>query len=137
LSSSDNKDIITGLQNQLYKANNLERKENCKNAQLQKHLNSSLLSRCSFTLFVPVRTKAITYGYVDKENTYSNVGAFIVKSPSGEIYPLCSGTLITSNVFLTASHCTEYFTNSLAPQGFTAYVSFDKSIPSAIKQRTN
>lgn len=80
-------------------------------------------------LFVPVRTNAITYGYVDKDNTYSNVGAFIVKSPSGEIYPICSGTLITPNVFLTASHCTEFFTSSLAPQGYTAYVSFDKLIP--------
>ncbi|HEY0003994.1 MAG TPA: trypsin-like serine protease [Pyrinomonadaceae bacterium] len=75
------------------------------------------------------RAKAITYGYVDSNNTYSNVGAFIVKSPTGEIYPLCSGTLIAPNVFLTASHCTQYFTNTLAPQGYTAYVSFDKSIP--------
>jgi hypothetical protein len=80
-------------------------------------------------LLTPSRVKAITYGYVDSNNTYSNVGAFIVKSPTGEIYPLCSGTLITSNVFLTASHCTQYFTSTLAPQGYTAYVSFDKSIP--------
>ncbi|HUQ31666.1 MAG TPA: trypsin-like serine protease [Pyrinomonadaceae bacterium] len=77
----------------------------------------------------PSRVGAITYGYVDSNNTYSNVGAFIVKSPTGEIYPLCSGTLITPNVFLTASHCTEYFTSTLAPRGYTAYVSFDKSIP--------
>jgi Trypsin len=78
---------------------------------------------------VPFRASAITYGFVDSNNTYSNVGAFIVQSPTGEIYPLCSGTLITPNVFLTASHCTEYFTETLAPAGYTAYVSFDKSIP--------
>ena len=80
-------------------------------------------------LLVSSRVKAITYGQVDSNNTYSNVGAFIVKSPTGEIYPICTGTLITSNVFLTASHCTQYFTDTLAPQGYTAYVSFDKSIP--------
>jgi hypothetical protein len=82
------------------------------------------------SLLAPLpRVKAITYGYVDNNNTYSNVGAFIVKSPSGNIYALCSGTLITPNVFLTASHCTEYFTNTLVPLGYTAYVSFDTSIP--------
>ncbi|MFN2493916.1 MAG: trypsin-like serine protease [Pyrinomonadaceae bacterium] len=80
-------------------------------------------------LLTPPRVRAITYGFVDSNNTYSNVGAFIVKSPSGEIFPICSGTLITPNVFLTASHCTQYFTNTLAPLGYTAYVSFDKSIP--------
>jgi hypothetical protein len=78
---------------------------------------------------MPFRASAITYGFIDSNNTYSNTGTFIIQSPTGEIYPLCSGTLITPNVFLTASHCTEYFTEVLAPQGYTAYVSFDKSIP--------
>jgi Trypsin len=76
------------------------------------------------------RSHAITYGFVDSNGTYSNTGAFIVKSPStGQIFPICSGTLITSDVFLTAGHCTAFFTQELAPQGFTAYVSFDGSIP--------
>lgn len=78
----------------------------------------------------PRGTKAITYGFIDSTNTYSNVGAFIVKSPTtGQIFPICSGTMITSNVFLTASHCTIYYTQELAPKGFTAYVSLDQSIP--------
>src|SRR6266487_1284195 len=82
------------------------------------------------TLFPSQRTKAITYGFVDSNNTYSNTGAFIVKSPTtGKIFPICSGTMITSNVFLTASHCTVFFDRELAPRGYTAYVSFDKSIP--------
>jgi hypothetical protein len=80
-------------------------------------------------MLTPFRVRAITYGFVDSNNTYSNVGAFIVKSPTGEIFPICTGTLITPNVFLTASHCTQYFTNTLAPQGYTAYVTFDKLIP--------
>ena len=81
------------------------------------------------TLLTTPRVRAITYGFVDQNNTYSNVGAFIVKSPTGKIYPICTGTLIAPNVFLTASHCTQYFTDTLAPQGYTAYVSFDASIP--------
>ena len=81
-------------------------------------------------VFPPSRVRAITYGFVDTNNTYGNTGAFIVKSPSnGQIFPICSGTLIAPDVFLTASHCTEYFTDVLAPRGFTAFVSFDKSIP--------
>src|SRR5258705_704149 len=74
--------------------------------------------------------KAITYGFVDSNNTYSNVGPFIVKSPTtGQFAPMLSGTMITENVFLTASHCTIYFQQELALRGFTAYVSLDGSIP--------
>jgi hypothetical protein len=81
-------------------------------------------------LIMSPRAKAITYGFVDSNNTYSNTGAFIVKSPTtGQIFPICSGTMITSNVFLTASHCTIFYTQDLAPRGFTAYVSLDGSIP--------
>lgn len=75
------------------------------------------------------RAGAITYGTVDTNNTYSNAGTFVVQSPEGEVFPFCSGTLIAQNVFLTASHCTLYFENVLAPDGYTAYVSFDLSIP--------
>jgi hypothetical protein len=76
------------------------------------------------------RLAAITYGFVDTNNTFSNTGAFIVKSPTtGYIYPICTGTLISASVYLTASHCTAYFEQDLAPRGYQAYVSFDKSIP--------
>ena len=81
------------------------------------------------SLILPKAT-AITYGFVDSNNTFSNTGAFIVKSSStGEIFPICSGTMITANVFLTASHCTSFFTQDLAPEGYVAYVSLDQSIP--------
>ena len=78
---------------------------------------------------LPRRSKAITYGFVDSNNTFSNVGAFIVKSPTGKIYPICSGTMITANVFLTASHCTAAYTQELAPLGYSVWVSLDQSIP--------
>lgn len=81
-------------------------------------------------LFVSPRASAITYGFVDSNNMFRNTGAFVIKSPTtGEVFPICSGTLITPNVFLTASHCTLFFTQDLAPQGFVAYVSLDSTIP--------
>src|SRR6185295_11932058 len=84
---------------------------------------------CASLLLAP-KTSAITYGFVDSNNTFRNTGAFIVKSPTtGEIFPLCSGTMITANVFLTASHCTLAYTQEFAPEGYVAYVSLDQSIP--------
>ena len=83
----------------------------------------------SLVLLTP-GASAITYGFVDSNNTFSNTGAFIVKSPTtGETFPICSGTMITANVFLTASHCTLFYTQDLAPEGFVAYVSLDQTIP--------
>jgi Trypsin len=77
----------------------------------------------------PVSAVAITYGFSDSTNAYPNVGAFIVQSQAGQIFPICSGTLITPNVFLTASHCTAFYEAVLASRGFTAFVSFDNPIP--------
>jgi Trypsin len=75
------------------------------------------------------RASAITYGFI-ANGSFANTGAFLVKDPStGEIFPICSGTMITSNVFLTAGHCTAYFNQELAPQGIVAYVSLDTLIP--------
>src|SRR6266540_993968 len=90
----------------------------------------ALAVAAAVTVVAPSRVNAIVYGFVDTNNVFSNVGAFIVKSPTtGNIFPICSGTLIAPNVFLTASHCTIFFEQDLAPRGYTAYVSFDKSIP--------
>lgn len=76
------------------------------------------------------RLAAITYGFIDTNNAFGNTGAFIVESPTtGNIFPICSGTLIATDVFLTASHCTAFFEIDLQPRGFTAFVSFDQSIP--------
>jgi len=81
-------------------------------------------------LITPTRVGAITYGFVDTTNAYSNTGAFIVKEPTtGQIFPICTGTLIAPNVFLTAAHCTSFFSAELAVQGFTAFVSFDNPLP--------
>ena len=91
---------------------------------------SRLLAAALTLVAVPVASLlAITYGFVDTNGTYSNAGAFIVKSPTtGQIFPVCSGTLVAPDVFLTASHCTLFFEQDLEPLGYTAYVSFDSPI---------
>ncbi len=79
---------------------------------------------------VPPRVSAIVYGFVDTSNVFENTGAFIVKSPTtGNVFPICSGTLVSPTVFLTASHCTFFFEAELTPLGYTAFVSFDNPIP--------
>ena len=80
-------------------------------------------------LLLTARVRAITYGFVDTTNAFANTGAFIVKAPSGRIFPICTGTLIAANVFLTASHCTLFYERDLAPAGYVAAVSFDNPIP--------
>ena len=81
-------------------------------------------------LLIPSIARGIVYGFVDTNNVFANTGAFIVKSPTtGNIFPICSGTLISPTVFLTASHCTAFFEQDLAPMGYTAFVSFDNPIP--------
>ena len=75
-----------------------------------------LAAALTLAVVIPASLFAITYGYVDTNGTYSNTGAFIVKSPTtGQLFPICSGTLIAPDVFLTASHCTAFFEQDLAP----------------------
>jgi hypothetical protein len=53
-------------------------------------------------------------------NAHPYVGAYVAKF-EGELRPVCSGTLISPKVFLTAGHCTEAEIEKDRP----AYVSFD------------
>ena len=47
---------------------------------------------------------AIVYGQQDVNNEYDNVGA-IVADFEGDLFSVCTGTLIDVNVVLTAAHC--------------------------------
>lgn len=94
------------------------------------HLSTWTLTAVAASMLLAASSvRAITYGFVDTSNVFSNVGSFIVREPGGKIFPLCTGTLIAPDVFLTASHCTSYFENVLAPSGYTAFVTFDNPIP--------
>ena len=70
--------------------------------------------------------QAIINGEPDRgPNAHPYVGALVSVPPSGEFkgqrVPLCSGTLISPRVFLTAGHCTEF----LIKEDLPTYVSLD------------
>src|SRR6185503_10316346 len=80
------------------------------------NLKTGVLVMAAITLLLtPTVVRAIVYGFEDTNNVFTNTGAFIVKSPTtGDIFPICTGTLISPTVFLTASHCTAFFEQDLA-----------------------
>jgi Trypsin len=72
---------------------------------------------------------AITFGQLDG-NRHPNVGALIYENEDGERGILCSGTLIESDVFLTASHCTA-FLESIGVAPGDVWVTFDPTFDEA------
>ena len=65
--------------------------------------------------------QAIINGEPDRgPNAHPYVGAYVAKV-EGKLRPVCSGTLISPKVFLTAGHCTQFEVERDRP----AYVSFD------------
>jgi Trypsin len=68
-----------------------------------------------------IKEPAVINGEPDRgPNAHPYVGAYVAKF-EGELLPVCSGTLISPRVFLTAGHCTEFEIERDRP----AYVSFD------------
>ena len=73
-----------------------------------------------------IKEPAIINGEPDRgTNAHPYVGALVTVPPSGEFkgqrIPVCSGTLISPKVFLTAGHCTDF----LIKEDLPTYVSFD------------
>jgi secreted trypsin-like serine protease len=74
--------------------------------------------------------QAITYGQPDGNN-HPNVGAMLRQRPSDDKYRIvCSGSLISPTVYLTASHCTS-FVQSFDPPYNEAWVTFDPTFTSS------
>jgi secreted trypsin-like serine protease len=79
-------------------------------------------------LALAIPAAAISYGEIDSDNQYPNVGALIAQFPDGK-FAICSGTLISSTVYLTAAHCVD--------DGARMWVSFDQQIIEPVTSRTN
>ena len=77
---------------------------------------------------VAVPAFAITYGVPDG-NAHPFVGSMVARIPGEGVFQWCSGTLISANVFLTASHCTAPIDSFLAENpGAELLVTFDPTI---------
>jgi secreted trypsin-like serine protease len=80
-------------------------------------------------LLVSSPVGAITFGHADGSD-HPNVGAMTILGSDGTPNLVCSGTLVSPTVFLTASHCTAV----LAEEDLTdhdVYVTFDETIGAA------
>jgi len=71
---------------------------------------------------------AISYGETDG-NAHPYVGSMVARIPERGLFQWCSGTLISDNVFLTASHCTVGLDSFLERfPGAEILVTFDPTI---------
>ena len=84
---------------------------------------SAIVLVMAFLVVTPVL--AITFGELDGE-LHPNVGALLVAwpYPDGPIDIVCSGTLISTTVFLTAAHCVHWMPDNGIPAD-QVYVTFD------------
>jgi len=84
----------------------------------------ALMLLCLAPLFAVSPASAITYGTPDG-NGHPNVGSLLAEvSTPGLKEEVCTGTLISPTVFLTAAHCTSY----LEENGLEAWVTFESTI---------
>jgi V8-like Glu-specific endopeptidase len=90
---------------------------------------SIVLTALVASVTLAATAKAITFGQVDTTNRFPQVGAVIAETDEpGTKEILCSGTLISPTVFLTAGHCTA-FLESIDVED--VWVTFDPSFDAA------
>jgi secreted trypsin-like serine protease len=97
---------------------------------MNKRLTRRLITITAVTvmlLVLALPVLAITYGEPDG-NAHPFVGSMVIRL-DGNLYQVCSGTLISTNVFLTASHCTSFLDDFIAENpGAEILVTFDPVI---------
>jgi V8-like Glu-specific endopeptidase len=82
----------------------------------------------AFLFVLALPALAITFGEPDG-NAHPFVGSMVLRVPGAGVFQWCSGTLISENVFLTASHCTAPVDATLASiPGAEMLVTFDPTI---------
>lgn len=95
------------------------------------HWHRRLLTLFAVTILLLIAAwpaAAITFGEPDG-NAHPFVGSMVLRIPGEGVFQWCSGTLVASNVFLTASHCTAPVDSYLqAYPGSEMLVTFDPSI---------
>ena len=65
-----------------------------------------LVSATAALALIPGPAQGIVYGQFDG-NRHPNVGAFLVQRADGTYRRICTGSLVDSDTFLTAAHCTD------------------------------
>ncbi len=95
------------------------------------HWHRRLLTLLAVTILLLIAAwpaSAISYGEPDG-NAHPFVGSMVLRIPDEGLFQVCSGTLITEDVFLTASHCTIFLDSFLeANPGSELLVTFDPVI---------
>jgi secreted trypsin-like serine protease len=81
----------------------------------------------SMTLLLVTPALAITFGEPD-EGRHPNVGTMVPKVPIPGIPTICTGTLISPTVFLTAAHCIYGMKAMFGLNPTDVYVTFDSEV---------
>jgi hypothetical protein len=83
-----------------------------------KHVSARLVAAATAIaiLLLAAPAGAVIDGTSDTSNQYANVGVLQLQV-EGEWFDFCSGTLVASNVVLTAAHCTDFLVEE-GPDGF-------------------
>jgi secreted trypsin-like serine protease len=87
-------------------------------------LGTKFIALALLSLLSAGSAHAITYGYPDTNHQYPWVGLMVAETASGDQY-VCSGSLISPTLFLTAAHCLD--------DAVAFYVTFKQDGPYSLK----
>ena len=64
----------------------------------------ALVFAASLALLLSGQALGITWGSPDGDD-HPYVGAYVITTEDGETFPICSGTMLSPTIFVTAAHC--------------------------------